>query len=274
MLAQVGINRFNYVAATSTTPSTTPGTSITAGSGTKGAWGQILSALSKDVFEIILWINAGNANATQRDYLIDIGIDPAGGSSYTPIISNILAHQASNAVDGGRWYYFPIRIKSGCTVGARAQGNGANTIRVFARAHGQPSHPELIRSGRYSETVGVSGNGGTSITPGNSGAEGTWTSIGTTTRRTWFWQLCAGFSGSTTTSQMYFVDLAYGDDSNKIILIQDLPLFHPGTAERTGNPLAITGYGNVPGGATLYVRASASGTADAGFNALAVGIGG
>jgi hypothetical protein len=217
---------------------------------------------------------AGNSSGAQRDYIIDIGVDPAGGTSYVAKINNILAHQASNAADGGRWFYFPIFIPAGATVGARAQGNGANTIRVHVRAYGRPSHPHLVRTGQYSETVGVSGNGGTSVTPGNSAAEGSWTSIGTTTRPTWYWQLCAGFSGTATTSQMYYVDLAYGDGSGKVMIIENMPLFHPGTAERTGNPLVMDGYCDVPAGATLYVRASASGTSDANFNALAVGIGG
>lgn len=274
MLGQLGVCRFDFRAFTASSPTTTPGTLITAASGAKGSWGQVLAALSQDVYEFVVWIFAGNASAAQRDYLIDIGVDPAGGTSYVPIISDILAHQASNAVDGGRWLYFPMFIKAGSTVGARAQSNGANTIRVALRAYGQPSHPHLVRCGQYSETVGVSGNGGTAVTPGNAGAEGSWTSIGTTTRPTWFWQICAGFSSATTTSQMYFVDLAYGDASNKVILVENLPLFHPGTAERTGCPLSVDGFGDVPAGATLYIRASASGTSDAGFNALAVGVGG
>ncbi len=265
---------FQWKAYTTPNPSTTPGTSITAGSGSKGSWGQILSALTYDVYGLMLWINTGWASATQRDYLIDIGVDPAGGSSYSPVISNILAHQASDPIYGGRWYYFPFFIKAGSTVGARAQSNGAYTIRVAAIAYGRPTNPEVALCGQYSETLGVSGNGGTSITPGASGAEGAWVSLGTTTKNLWWFQLCVGFSTTATTALIYFCDLATGDETNKHMIIENLPLFNPGALEKTGNPLMMDGYWEVPAGGTLYVRASCSGTSDTGCNALAVGIGG
>ena len=275
MLCVPTFNCFQWSARTTTNPTTTPGVSVTAGSGAKGSWVSLLSALSNDVYLLLLWICNGNASAAQRDYLVDIGVDPAGGTSYSTIIGNILSHQASNAVDGGRWFYFPYFIKAGSTVGVRAQGNGANTIRVAAIAYGRPVNPEAIAVGQYSETLGVSGNGGTSITPGTSGAEGSWVSLGTTTRHCWFWQLCVGFSNATTTSQMYFFDMAIENVSTpSMFIIENLPIFHPGTAERTGNPLILDGFCDVPEGSTIYVRGSASGTPDTGCNAVVIGIGG
>jgi hypothetical protein len=44
--------------------------SITAGSGSKGSWGQILSALTYDVYGLMLWINTGWASATQETILL------------------------------------------------------------------------------------------------------------------------------------------------------------------------------------------------------------
>jgi hypothetical protein len=51
-----------------------------------------------------------------------------------------------------------------------------------------------------------------------------------------------------------------------------MPMFNPGTAESSSNPL-FDGYWEVPAGATLYVRGSATGTAET-TEAVAVGIGG
>ena len=72
---------------------------------------------------------------------------------------------------------------------------------------------------------------------------------------------------------MYFFDLAYGDATNKHIIIENLPQFNPGTAEMSGNPLWLNGFWEVPAGGTLYVRGSASGTRQT-TEAVAVGIGG
>ena len=265
---------FQWRKFTTPNPSTSPGTSITAGADTKGSWGQIAAALDEDVYGFLLWIVAGAVSGAQRDYLIDIGVDPAGGTNYVPIISDILAHQASRAVDCGRQYYFPMFIKAGARVGARAQGNGANTIRVAGIFYGKPTNPEVALVGQYSETIGVSGNGGTSLTPGASGAEGSWVSLGTTTKHLWWWQLCVGFSTTVTTSKMYYFDLAVGDDTNKDIILENVALYHPGTAERTGQTLSMDGFWDVPAGSTLYVRGSCSGATDSGCNALAVGVGG
>jgi hypothetical protein len=273
MLGALSINQYNFWFYNFTDPSTSTGILVTAGSGSKGSWYNLATALVTDVYEFIVWLMNGNATGAQRDFLVDIGIDPAGGSSYSAIISNILAHQISNSVDCGRFYKFNYFIPSGSTVGIRAQGNGANTFYAQGRFFGRPLSPHLLRAGQYSETLGVSGNGGTAITPGNSGAEGSWTSIGTTTRNLWQFNLCAGFSGTTTTAQMYYFDMAFGDASTKILIQENFPLFHPGTAERTGNPI-LPAYWEVPGGSNMYIRASASGTADAGCNALIVGIGG
>jgi len=264
---------FQWKAYTTPNPSTTPGTSITAGSGTKGSWGQVLSALSNDVYMLELWINAGNSSGAQRDYWIDIGVDPAGGTSYSVLIADIVGHMADSAVAGGRWYRFPIFIKAGSTVGARAQGNGANAIRVAAIAYGWPTNPEAVLVGQYSETLGNGTFPGVSFTPGSSGAEGNWVQVGTTTRNCWWWQIGVGYSGTTLTSLMYYIDLATGDSSNKHMIIENMPVFIRGTAETWAQFATFDGFWEVPAGASLYVRGSCSGTALA-LNCTVQGIGG
>lgn len=76
----------------------------------------------------------------------------------------------------------------------------------------------------------------------------------------------------TTTAQMYFFDLAYGDASNKHIIIENQPHLNPGTSEQT-NAFRLGWDWHVPAGGTLYVRGSASGTAET-CEAVAVGLGG
>jgi hypothetical protein len=241
-----------------------------------GSYAQLASGanLARDVYLIRLWVHAGNTSATIRDILIDIGTDPAGGTSYSQTVglNQIFCPQASNAVDGGYWMEFPLFIKAGSSVGARAQSNSTSTVLVGAIFFGLPSNPEMAAVGQYSETLGVSGNGGTPYTCGSSGAEGSWTSLGATTRNCWYWVLCCGHNVGTTTAQMYYTDLAVGDGTNYHLIIENQPHFNPGTAEKTG-AVRLGGFWEVPAGSTLYVRGSASGTAET-TEAVAVGIGG
>jgi hypothetical protein len=275
MLA-VAKSGFNWWYSLQTTPSTTPGVAVTPGSGSKGSYVQLASGanLAQDCYWIRLWVNAGNTSSSIRDILIDIGLDPAGGTSYaqTGGINNIFVPQASSAIQSGRWFEFPLFIKSGTSVGVRAQSNSTSTVRVAAWFFGRPVHPENLAVGTYSETIGVSGNGGTPFTCGNSSAWGSWTSLGTTTRPCWYWQLAFGNNVGTTTAQMYFAELGYGDGTNMVTIIPCMPMFNPGTAESSGNPL-LCGIWEVPAGGTLYVRGSATGTAET-TEAVAVGIGG
>ncbi|HSW62177.1 MAG TPA: hypothetical protein VLH56_02480 [Dissulfurispiraceae bacterium] len=277
MLA-VGKCGFSWSYSLQSAPSTTPGVSVTPGSGSKGAYVQLASGanLSQDCYGLLLWFVAGNTTATIRDILADIGLDPAGGTSYaqTGGINNIFVPQIGNAIQSGRWFYFPLFIKAGTSVGVRGQANNTSTFRCMARFYGQPTKPENIAVGMYSETIGVSGNGGTPFTCGNSAAWASWTSLGTTTRPLWYWQLAWGHNVGTTTAQMYFAELGVGDGTTggTVTIIPCMPMFNPGTAEQSNNPL-FDGYWEVPAGATLYVRGSATGTAET-TEAVAVGIGG
>lgn len=272
----VGKSGFNWWYSLQTTPSTTPGVAVTPGSGSEGSYVQLASGanLAQDCYGIRLWFVAGNTTGTIRDILADIGLDPAGGTSYSQIggIDNIFVPQSASAVNSGRWFYFPLFIKAGTSVGVRGQANSTSTFRCAAWFFGRPTYPENIAVGQYAETIGVSGNGGTPYTNGNSAAWGSWTSLGTTTRPCWYWQLAFGHNVGTTTSQMYFAELGYGDGSNMVTIIPCMPMFNPGSAEMSSNPL-LQGYWEVPAGGTLYVRGSASGTAET-TEAVAIGIGG
>lgn len=276
-MISAGKSGFNWWYSLQTTPSSTPGVSVTPGSGSKGSYVQLASGanLVRDCHLMRVWVVAGNTSAAIRDILMDIGIDPNGGTSYSQLggINNIFVPQASNAVDGGRWFLFPLFIKNGSSVGVRGQSNVTTTFRVAAWFFGLPAAPENVFSGQYSETIGVSGNGGTPFTCGNTSAWGSWTSLGTTTRPCWYWTLAWGNNVTVTTNQGYFAELAYSPNgTNMITIIPCLPMFNPGTAEKSGSP-SIHGMWQVPAGGTLYVRGSASGTAE-GTEAVAIGIGG
>jgi hypothetical protein len=144
----------------------------------------------------------------------------------------------------------------------------------MATFYGRPEHPEFLPVAQYVESLGASGNGGTPITMGNTAAEAaSWTSLGTTTQATWGWMLATGHNVGTTTAQMYFFDLAWSTDATNFwTIINNQPHHNAGTAETTGSFREFV-YANVPAGATIYVRGSATGTAET-CEAMAYGFGG
>jgi hypothetical protein len=276
MLANIGKSGFGSWYSLQTVPSLTPGVSVTPGAGSEGNYVQSAAALAFDVYGIRVWVVSGSTTSGIRDILLDIHIDQAGGTSYAALggISNLFVPQDSSAVNSGRWFYFPLFIKAGSTVGVRGQSNIATTFRVAIWYFGRPTRPEALQVAQYSETLGVSGNGGTPFSCGNTSGWGSWTSLGTTTRPCWHWTLAWGNNAGTTTAQAYMAELAYSPDAGTTFwtIIPCAPMHNPGTSEISGSPL-LNGVWEVPAGGALYVRGSATGTPET-TEAVAIGLGG
>lgn len=275
-------NRFAFRYKNHATPATAAGTSVTPGaSNAEGSFTQIASSanIAQDIYLVSIKVAEGATSAAAKAHLLDIGIDPAGGTSYTAIISNIVCGSSSSYLGGGCYeFVFPLFIPSGSSVAVRIQGGNATagTVRVQASFYGKPTRPELIRVGRYAETIGtITNSEGVSFNPGNA-AEGSWTSLGTTTRALWWWQLGVQISNATQIARATNIDLAWGNASNKHIIIEDFCV-ETSTAEGSSvhhHDNMIEGFAEVPAGATLYVRGHCSGAPNSGWNAVAIGIGG
>jgi hypothetical protein len=278
MLGQHAINRFAWMYSLHTTATTTPGVAVTPANGSKGTYAQLASGanLTQDVWGVWLWISQGATTGTPRPIRLDLGIDPAGGTTYTAKIPDILCGLSSTyALGVGYLYYFPLRIKAGSSVGVAAWGIETATLRVVAKFFGRPTNPQVVRAGTWAETVGTpSGAGGVSVTPSNSNGAMTWATLGTSVRRNWWWQLSVQCNNGTITALAYKFDLAWGDGTNKTMIQEHIPFLVGGTAESVQVLNSQQGFADVPAGATLYVRGTCSGTAVTGFTALAHGIGG
>jgi hypothetical protein len=265
-------------------PGTSIGTSVTPGaSNAEGTYTQIASSanIAQDCYWIYLLISQGNTGGAAKNHLLDIGVDPAGGSSYTAIISNLVCGASSgpNAGNGNREHVFPFFIKAGSSVAARIQGsNGtAGTVRIGAKFYGLPSRPEAIPVGAYSQTFGtITNSNGESFTPGNA-ADGSYVDLGSVTKALWWWQIGYQVDNATITGEYTYIELAWGDASNKH---QIAKVMHAGnTGETCGlsiqeHMLACSAYCPVPAGANIYIRGRANNAPDSGYNATVVGIGG
>lgn len=278
-------NRYNFIFDNwGANPGATPGTSVIPGaSNVEGTYTQIASSanISEDCFLLYLRVSDGATSANIKSHLLDIGVDPAGGSSYTAIINNIVcgACGAITTTGGGVQFLFPFFIRSGSSVAVRIQGSNATagTVRVGARFYGKPTKPEQTLVGSFSETIGtITNSQGVTFTPGNA-ADGTWTSLGTTVRDMWWWQMAYQVSNSAITAEYTYIDIAWGDGSNKHIILRGM---HGGTATETiglilnENLISDRAYCPVPAGSNIYIRGRCLNAPDTGYNGVAVGIGG
>jgi hypothetical protein len=266
-------------------PATTIGTAVTPGaSNALGSWTAIASSanIAQDVYGTYIQFHSGATSAAIKNHLVDIGVDPAGGTSYTAIISdfNISATPALTAA-GAREHFFPMFIKAGSSVAARIRGSNATagTVRVAARFYGQRSRPEVLPVGHFSQTFGAvtASSRGTTITPGNA-ADGAWLDLGAVTadRPLWWWQLGYGIDNATITAEYTYFELAYGDGSNKQTIFK---VMHGGTTAEICGLAAQTqmlwhaAYQPVQPGSNIYVRARCNNAPDTGYHVNVLGIG-
>lgn len=266
-----------------TNPSATPGTSVTPGaSNVEGSWTQIASGanIAQDVVAFMINVKNGATASAAKNHLLDIGVDEAGGTSYTAVISNIVCGASGTGLAmPGHFFLFPLRIKAGSSVAVRIQGSNATagTVRVAAEFYGQNSNPLLLPVGTIAETIGtITNSNGVSFTPGNA-ADGSWVDLGATTNPLWWWQIAYQVDNATITAEYTYIDLAWGDGTNKHIIKR---IMHGGdTSERIGDLFAndlnvYNCFAPVPAGTHLYIRGRCLNAPDTGYNAVAIGIGG
>jgi hypothetical protein len=233
-----------------------------------------------DVYGIYLCFNNGATTNTIRNTLVNIGVDNAGGTSFQTIIPDLIAGSAAplNIGSGGIWYYFPLYIPAGSSIGIQA---GSTTTASFSTAvwlYGKPRRPEAVRTGSYVTAFGATRGTswrGTNITPGTT-SEGTLTQIGSaTTKSHWWWQAGFAYADASQTLSVLTLDMAAGSSTslNKI-LIQDQLWFVTGAEQISCVPEFPGGYNNVGIGENIYVRMQNSGANDTGANVIVYGLGG
>lgn len=236
-------------------------------SGTYPAYGsyvEIVSSTQGESFGILVNLNSRNASTTHRYGAIDIAIGPAGSES---IIIPSLLHgpvAAYTALEHGSWYFFPIRIPSGSRIAVRNTTNGGtDTLAVNLQLVQMPMDPSSYKTVSFVDAIGLSLPTGTSVVPGTT-SEGSWTLLGATERKVWWWQLFAKIvtSDTTHTANTIHLDLAVGDASNKHIIMSDVVMTTT-TAEAMGLMPEFFGIEWVaPAGTNVYARAQASGSVD------------
>jgi hypothetical protein len=255
-----------------------------ANANTKGANTAMLSAIQEDCYGILIMFAGGSASATIHRYLVDLLIDPAGGTAWTVAIANLYAPYASLGC-GGYCYYFPLYLKAGTAIGTANQALvAAKAIRVGIRCYGKPTRPELLRVGTKVQTYGATTatTTGTGITPGTN-AMGAWTaSLGTSSYDQFWWQGGIGYNdttigGGTSISEATLLDISASNDAGttKVICAENIPA-NFSTTEQGGKAAfgSANPYRDVPSGAAIYMRAAATIAPNTTPTVVAYGLGG
>ncbi len=199
------------------------GTAFTAGaSDADAAAVTLLSALAHDVHFLRIRLNGIFLSTADANAVGDILVDPSGGTSWSALVNDLACGftnntATANGTSGGVVYEFPLYIAAGSTVGWRAKTAHTADITTglaFIEAFGEPSRPEMWWCGSGVETLGVSDSKGTSITPGASGAWGSWTSVGSTTTRH-YRSVQLGINGSDATAALKVYRFQLGSGSQQ-----------------------------------------------------------
>ena len=263
-------------------PSSNPGQAITPGaSNAEGSWTQVASAanIAQDCYWIYMVVSAGATTTASKPQLLDIGVDPAGGTSYTAVISNLVCGGSGSVLAMTREFVFPFFIKAGSSVAVRYQGANATagTVRTLVKFYGRPTQPENVPVGMIAQTFGtITNSTDTSFTPGNAAA-GAWVSLGTATTPLWWWQLGVQIDNANQSAHYTYVDIAVGDVTNKYTIKRQLMTSTTGEAAGNiagGNLDFMSCYWPVPAGAEIWVRGRNSAAPVTGYNATVIGIGG
>ena len=260
--------------------SSSMGTTVNAGGSThtKGSEAELIAgaALTEDCYYMAIKFFGGGESNTIASYLADIVVDPAGGTSWSVLIPNLVV-DSPHYLYGGAHFVFPLFVKAGSSVGFKHQCSIASrALRCAIKLYGKPSKPEFMRYGHTVEAIGVNTGTslGVSITTGASNAKGDWASVGTTTQDNWFWQMGIGLPDTTCgASFAYYLDMSAGDASNKRVCMDNV-LFIKDNTEQAGK-IAISEMPpikQVPSGETVYIRGAHSLTADSGLHAAAYGV--
>jgi hypothetical protein len=261
-------------------PDLTPGTDVTPGaSNSMGSWTQTLSALAYDAYLVEILISGGSSSGSARDMLVDIGADPAGGSSYSVIIPTLLGSCAFFVQSGPVLrYLFPLRIAAGSTIAARAQVNNgtAGGVDVQMACWGLPREPLAVKAGSFVTAYGITAasSSGTSVTSGTS-SEGSWTELGTvgSDENPWWWQVGMGVNDSSMSLRAYDADLAIGDGSNQDTIISG-QRYITITSEALGCTRHVSAEFHAAVGAKVAGRLQCSGTPDSNLSMAAWAVGG
>jgi len=219
---------------------------------TKGSWAQVVASMPFDAYGFWLFWGGTSTTTTRTDQLMDIGFGT------TVVIPDLLTGWTSS-----NQLYIPLFIPKGTQVQIRVQALiASDTIDCQFHFLGGPALPPFAPYvGCDAYGIATASSQGSTHTPGDTGAESAWASIGSTLSRDYSGVLMMQggvFSGTAMTAIAYHWEVGYSSTTlaewyaignTSEILLKSIP----------GLVVEVP----LPAGTQLQVRGEASGTAQA-----------
>lgn len=232
---------------------------------TKGAVTQVFSALAHDVEHVRVGFSHLSIAATNRSTLVDIMIDPAGGTNWSVLIPDLAVGLNTAILYSGQaypagvpvWLEFPLWIPAGASIGIRGQTAhmGPYYARTYMQLRGGNRNPGAWWCGQRVTALGINAatSRGTVITPVVQPNFSDWSDIGAALDSDVgaVQMLIQGEGDSIAVNSTYFGQMGAGGVAIGQTVVRAY------SAEETGFsfPQGLV-YSNVPAGTQLQVRAS------------------
>ena len=222
---------------------------------TKGSWVELTAASTFDSGALTVnvpYVFEGS------DYLIDIGIGPAGSEQV--LVSNLLVSAGSiGGSTAGVSVRIPLPIASGIRIAARAQATGTSASR-FARV-GVHLEGNTAPAGGTLTTIGAAtaDSGGTPVDPGASdNTKGAWAQLTASAASALYGAFFAfGNQANTTrTDCNWLVDIGIGGAGSEQVILADIPVACNSTADSLAPILSALYDISIPEGVRMAARAS------------------
>jgi hypothetical protein len=233
------------------------GFSMTTGAtpNTKTAFSQLVASTTYDTYGFWLYYSGSSNSASVSNFLIDIATGASGENVILPDFQVGWKAAASAGLSG---VFIPIFIPKGTKISIRAQSAiASDTVRILVFLNsGISGYVGQLFTGCDTYGANTATSGGTAHTAGNSGAESTDATIGTTTREYGAVMLSVNGTATATTAIAYHWELTVGGTTMAEWYTNNT------TAEIVYGPYPQCPiYVSIPSSTALQVQGEASGTA-------------
>ena len=237
------------------------GETITASStiNPKGAWVELLAATTFDAFMVYVKCFDPRITATDTSLLVDIGFDPAGGTTYGVLISNVLMGFGSGDTSVHQDFAIPAYIPTGSTVAARIQSviSSETCFVAIAIGGGIPTDNPFPATGLVvTYGAATADSGGTALVDADANVESAWVELtGATTHPHRGVAISLQGNTDTMSTGRFLLDIASGAAASEVVISENIYIT-TGGGEIVGNkfPPNYIHAVRIPEGTRLAVR--------------------